>query len=120
MSFRRLVRQYWRSGPYISPDGVLHLLSSDRSATIRFSLAFILELIDTSHFGRQQTPIFLRSIEVGPTHTQRKQVAFLALAQRLEGCIREKPEFLLVRHQHVPRLPRQIAKHARENHRLDV
>src|SRR5882672_10116366 len=24
-----------------------------------------LELIDTSHFGRQQTPIFLRSIEVG-------------------------------------------------------
>ena len=65
MSFRRLVRQYWRSGPYILPDGVLHLMSSDRSATIRFSLAFILELIDTSHFGRQQTPIFLRSIEVG-------------------------------------------------------
>ena len=22
MSFRRLVRQYWRSGPYISPDEV--------------------------------------------------------------------------------------------------
>jgi hypothetical protein len=80
MSFRRLVRQYWRSGPYISPDGVLHLLSSDRSATIRFSLAFILELIETSHFDRQQTPVFLRSIEVG--HPPRHAITALLQNER--------------------------------------